>query len=362
MNLKQLVAAETQEVDWVIKGLWKPGAISVVGKPKVGKSGAALYMAICAATETPAFGQFPVGRRGDVVYISYEDEEADLQERATLQLAKMGVAPSDRLEIYDNWPRKDDGGLKSLEGLIQEYDGECMAVVIDDLRHFAPLKRSYNLDNDTIEEIDKVGRRNRCAIVLVAHQGKGRVGNNRNWDWMDRIQGSGTGAMRVIIGFQRDTGSNTGLMRVIGKGVPELAIELEWDGESGLWTAKEEPVVGEATAAQEELIAYVATHPGLTVPVIARRMNRGQDAVRQMVQRCVRATPPTLARANKRYYVPTAAPVARSPLQLRQTTMDDLVVIDGKTVRLPAVASEELTLTPPDARVGEWARQHGIDG
>lgn len=366
MNLSQLVTADLPPIDWAVKGLIKPGCNVVAAKPKVGKSGWNMQLAICVSSGIEFLG-YEVTRKGDVIYIGYEDDLQDLQSRARLQIGKLAVPASKRLEIYTDWPKANQGGIDQLKEVIRDYDGALRQVIIDDLRHFSPLVRSYNRDNEVIESIDTLGRRNNVAIVVILHQGRGSSSNDKNWDWMDRIQGSGTGAARVIIGLERDQSSPTGVMRVTGKGVKDTTQALTYDGASGMWSlaASDDPELDALTRAQAELYPDVARLPGLTAPKLAQRTGRDYDSLRLMLRRMVEAG--TILRVDNRFYIAgtsraSASDDGSSP---RQTTIGDVIPVDGTTVQIAAVESSddecELPLKDPDPLLASWMRARGME-
>lgn len=359
MNLSQLMEAELPPIDYVVKDLLTPGCVMLAAKPKVGKSGFVLRLAIEVASGRPFLGRFDT-KPSEVLYIAYEDEAPTIQERARQQLQQLGLRAPARLEVQHRWP-SGPAGYQLLDEVIEDYAGDLRLIIVDDLRHFDPLVRSYGRDNKLIERIDAIGLAKGVCILVILHQGKGRVGNTRNWSWTDRIQGSGTGAARIIMGLEREEDATEGLLRTTGKAVPEHAIPLSWDGPSGLWEVLTEESRPELTAKQREVVEAVAKYPGRKAHELARLGGFDFEALRQLLRRMAALGH---LRAIERRYWPASEGVQPWATEAEQTSIDGITSVDGRAVHcsLPEEEPwpENIPLMAADSGIEEWARARGV--
>lgn len=352
MNLNQLMRADVPDIRYVVPGLLSPGCALMAAKPKVGKSGFVQQLAVCVASGV-GFLDYEPSPPMPVFQIAFEDELSTLRKRARLQMLRLGVRPSSNLEITTEFPKAENGGFERLEEIIEDwFSGETGLLIVDDLRHFKPLVRSYNRDNDTIERIDRIGIEAGICIVVVNHQGKGRTSNNRNWDWLDRIQGSGTGAARQIMALEREVAEPNGLFRATGKGIAEVCKEVDYDGESGFWSVRAE--APELTEKQNALLDAIRTAPGMKARQIADRVGGDFEAVRQMLRRMGKAG--NLRVDDRRYYV--SEPVQPATTAATQIDLGEIVPVDGHTVAVHGFAATDgyhgVPLTALDGRQAKW--------
>lgn len=357
-QLAQLTEAELPEIKYVVKDLLTPGCVLIAAKPKVGKSGAMAELAICVASGHRFLEHFDTVP-GEVVMIAFEDEAPTLRKRITKQCELMGIRVPDKLEIMFGFPKAQEGGNQKLEEIIEDYAGDLKLVIIDDLRHFNPMRRSYNHDNDLIEHIDRIGLKYGVCVAVVNHQGKGRVGNNINWDWMDRIQGSGTGAARIIIGLEREDGHQDGVLRVTGKAVPNQAIPLLYEGDSGFWRAQTTESDAQLTTKQAEVYAAVQKWPGRKAHELARLLKWDFEALRQLLR--FMAGKGLVSAVERRYY---ATPSQVMPWVTEPEQIDlHIVPVDGRVVAMALPAADrvigEVPMLARDEAQEEWIRRHG---
>lgn len=333
-TLADLMAAELPEIPSAVKGLLPTGCIVVAAKPKVGKSGWVLTVGLHVASGRTLWGEYET-QRGDVLYIPYEDTLQDVKKRARTQLDAMGIQAPDNFQIAEGWPRAENGGVRQLGEILEEFAGELRLVIIDDMRHFSRVGMAYQGDASAIEEVDLLGRKYNVAIVVIMHQGKGNPSNRKNWSRTDRIQGSMgvTAAARSIVTLERDVdaGSPDGLMTVIGKGLPSRNVALRFDEASGIWAVP--AAAADIRSDQQEAVWQdVARYPGMTAPQLSRKVKRPYDVLRLVLRRMRQQG--AVIEHDHRYY-PARPPGSNGDASSgRQEALGDVVAVDGAAVQL----------------------------
>ena len=115
-RLCDLQAEVLPEPRWAIDPILPEGVTILGGKPKLGKSWLALAIQHAIASGGAALGQYPV-ERGEVLYISLEDNKKRLKKRANTMLDHAKESPD--FYYTTDWARIDDGGLDDLRDWIQ---------------------------------------------------------------------------------------------------------------------------------------------------------------------------------------------------------------------------------------------------
>src|SRR5690242_2039630 len=103
-----LMRLQLPEPRFAVPGLIAEGLSVLGGKPKLGKSWAALSLAIAISQGAYAFGSIPVDQ-GDALYLALEDTERRLMERLGSLLGSESVPT--RLNLSFDWPKLNQGGL-----------------------------------------------------------------------------------------------------------------------------------------------------------------------------------------------------------------------------------------------------------
>src|SRR5215472_1156755 len=104
----ELVAREFKEPKWAVPQIVAEGLTILAGKPKTGKSWAALDFAVAVAGGYPALGNIDC-QQGDVLLLALEDNHRRLQQR--LRAVLQGQPAPTALQIATEWKRTDAGGL-----------------------------------------------------------------------------------------------------------------------------------------------------------------------------------------------------------------------------------------------------------
>src|SRR4029077_4063327 len=126
-----LLAREFPEPKWAIPQIIAEGLTILAGKPKTGKSWAALDFAVAVAGGYSALGNVEC-QQGDVLLLALEDNDRRLNQR--LKAVLQGQPAPAALQIATQWRRADTGGLDDLLGWLREHHKTARLVVIDTLQ------------------------------------------------------------------------------------------------------------------------------------------------------------------------------------------------------------------------------------
>jgi hypothetical protein len=212
------------EPRWAIRDILPEGLTVLAGKPKKGKSIFALNILMDIADGADVLGRIQV-EEGAAIYLALEDTQRRLQERIKKMLRDPDA--SEKLHLFTEWPRMEEGGLELLEAKISETP-DVRIVVIDTLAKFRkPSKANSNLyteDYETTSKIKEVADRLGVCIVLVHHLRK-----SVSDDIFDTVSGSLglTGGADGILVLENKMGETT--LHVTGRDMEttELAISLD---------------------------------------------------------------------------------------------------------------------------------------
>lgn len=200
-------------IQWIAPDILPEGLTLLCGKPKLGKSWAALDLA-CAVAEGGQFlGTFC--EQGSVLYMALEDNQRRLQDRMNK------IRPDTR------WPaslsfavaskRINEGGLAAMERWLDE--AECPRLIIaDTLATIRPAnagKDDYKADYAALRDLHKLASERRIGILVVHHVRKADAE-----DVYDTVSGSTglTGAADATLIFGVRTGETGTEVILHGKG------------------------------------------------------------------------------------------------------------------------------------------------
>lgn len=250
------------------------GALSIYGDPKVGKSYAAIQLALSISDGTPFLG-FPVRSKGPVVYIQLDTprslwgQRLDALRETGLDIDSLHLA--DR-ETLGTWPFDI---LNPEHALLLRSSLEPLnpaAVIIDTLReaHSADENDATPMRNVMA---DLVAATQPAALITVSHSRKSSY--EQGADLINDQRGSNyvVSRMDAIVRFSKKT------MVYTGRAIEEGSLRLVRQ-DTGLW----EPEANEVDAFIAELAAE-----GLPVREMARRLSekigRREEASRSLIRR-----------------------------------------------------------------------------
>ncbi|TMJ62924.1 MAG: AAA family ATPase, partial [Alphaproteobacteria bacterium] len=147
-----LVAREFKEPKWAVPAIVAEGLTILAGKPKTGKSWAALDFAVAVAGGYNALGNIEC-EQGDVLLLALEDNDRRLHQR--LKAVLQGQPAPAALHIATQWHRADDGGLDDLQAWLSDHP-KARLVLIDTLQ----MIRSQRNKTDGVyaDDYQAVGR------------------------------------------------------------------------------------------------------------------------------------------------------------------------------------------------------------
>jgi hypothetical protein len=190
---------------WIIKPLIPvSGLVNIYGKPKSGKSYAALGMALAVANGEPEWNGFEVKKHGQVAYLQIDtprEEWADRMERlAAVGYDDYNIHFADMLTVPYPYNVLDPQHLAELKLALDRI--KPVLVIVDTLREsFSGDENDSNIMRDVITNVVSASRP--AAVIFLSHARKdgasARVGAGE--DLMDDNRGTSyvPGRMDVII-------------------------------------------------------------------------------------------------------------------------------------------------------------------
>ncbi|MEA4876534.1 MAG: AAA family ATPase [Aminobacterium sp.] len=172
--------------DFVLPGL-PAGKLAVMSAPGgTGKSFLLLELALAVASGEPVIAGIVPDAAGPTRYISFEEDETDIQNRLVALFQTFSISPpvetffcsaleGENLPLVQN-AEKNEEAVKYLENIC-----EGMRLVILD-----PLSRLHSADENSNSEMKKVvqilisvAKKTRCAIIVAHHTSKSAVLNGQ---------------------------------------------------------------------------------------------------------------------------------------------------------------------------------------
>ena len=282
-----LNAQEFREPKWAVRELIGEGLTVLAGKPKCGKSWAALEICASVAAGAPALHNLPT-EPGDVLYLALEDTDRRLQGRlrAVLQTRPM----PQRLSFVTEWRRLDDGGLDDLR-LWLAANPEARLVMIDTLAKVRGKSDRnegvYANDYAATTPLKIIADEFTVPIVFVHHTRKEKAD-----DPIDSVSGTAglTGAVDTIIVLEREPGTRYGTLHVKGRDVLERELALSFDEDTGRWSQLGMADDWRRTEARNQVLRVLVNAPEAMSPTdIASALGKKRGAVRTMLHRMVKS-------------------------------------------------------------------------
>jgi hypothetical protein len=228
-----LVAREFKEPKWAVPQIVAEGLTILAGKPKTGKSWAALDFAVAVAGGYSALGNVEC-QQGDVLLLALEDNDRRLNQR--LKAVLQGQPAPAALQIATQWRRADAGGLDDLLGWLREHHKTARLVVIDTLQMIRGDRSKtagiYADDYQAIGSLKALADKANVPFVVVHHLRKETAG-----DPLESVSGTAgiTGSADTILVLKREPNDSLGLLYVRGRDVPEAEIAMQFDEATGKW-------------------------------------------------------------------------------------------------------------------------------
>ena len=228
----ELVAREFKEPKWAVPQVVAEGLTILAGKPKTGKSWAALDFAVAVAGGYEALGNI-VCQQGDVLLLALEDNDRRLNQR--LKAVLQGQPAPAALQIATRWRRADEGGLHDLRAWLKAHP-RARLVVIDTLQLIRGQRAKndgvYADDYQAIGALKTIADECSVAFLVVHHLRKESAG-----DPLESVSGTAgiTGSADTILVLKREPKDAFALLYVRGRDVLEAEIAMQCDDETGKW-------------------------------------------------------------------------------------------------------------------------------
>lgn len=264
---------------WIVPNVLPEGCYLLTARPKVGKSWLGLQTSLAVALGLETLGQQV--SQGKAIYLALEDNQRRLQDR--LRQLRPGGFATPNLILFTEWPRFDAGGLDKLKELIEREKPKL--IVIDTLAKVRPAQTNSNVyeqDYKALAPLTELANRNRCCIVVVHHNRKGKS----DVDALEQISGSlglvgAVDGALVIDGVRSDKQYKLSL---IGRDIPsddELAISRKSNGEWEVLGSAQQVFV---SAERKQITDLLSFHPqGLKPKEIADLLGKQQGATRKLL-------------------------------------------------------------------------------
>jgi hypothetical protein len=257
ITAKELQGKQFDPVRYVLPGFIPEGVTLLVGKPKLGKSWAALDLCIAATADRFTFGTLKPSQ-GDGLYLALEDSQRRLKHRMA-KLLPDGIAWPSRLTLQTSWRRANDGGLDDIEAWCNSVPDPTL-IMIDTLEKFRTPPRSgtqsYSTDYEAITGLQAIAKaRPGLGIVLLHHERKMDAE-----DPFDTVSGTLglTGAADTILIMKRKDGAVRLFVR--GRDVEESDTPLQFNKNTCRWTLMNDTVAAERHSTErQQIIAALTT-------------------------------------------------------------------------------------------------------
>lgn len=292
----------------IIEGLLVPGVYLMAGKPKVGKSWAAMQIGMSVAAGIPVFGSggFPARKTG-VRYFGLEDSFQRLKARQEMLKNRLGLEElPPNLRLFTHLAPFDgptgNNGIDQIDYLVakDEANGRSTDIVeIDMLKNVRPSRpvgeSIYEYDSRAFDGLRELAEWLNIVFVLVHHTNKGE---GTPEDFLASISGSRglAGAVDGALLFDRPTNASEGRgkLLVTGRDIEANAYDMHFD--RGVWTragsgfaTNRETIefraaVFLARAGQATHVNDIAEELGANPSSVRTAMSRGANAGRFVAQ------------------------------------------------------------------------------
>jgi hypothetical protein len=228
----QILSKSYDAPKFIVTDLAPVGLSILAGKPKSGKSLAAMDLACSIANGSRFLGLFDLTQH-EVLYLALEDTEPRIQAR----LNRLTEDPqgTGRFHCATDCCRLDQGFFENLENWLAQKP-DVKIVIVDTFNKVRRLKRRgttpYEKDYNEISELKKFADLHEIAIIVIHHLRKSEAK-----DITDMIAGSTglTAAADAILILQKERGSNQATFSATGRDIPDFEIGLTLNPESLSW-------------------------------------------------------------------------------------------------------------------------------
>lgn len=249
----ELLAYDFPPLRWIVPDLVPAGLTLLVGAPKVGKSWAALDVALAVAAGDKALGALDVDP-GEVLFLALEDGPRRVADRMRLLLGS--ASASGRFHAFTDWPKGVDAARAAWQWCAAHPD--VRLVVVDTLARVRPARarggNGYDEDTAAMIPWQQLAEHFKVAVVIVHHDRKAESG-----DFVDAVSGTHglAGVADTTLVLDRARMEDFGRLRLTGRDVQERELVLKRVGPT--WVVYDGPIpdpdLGEVAA---RIVQWVA--------------------------------------------------------------------------------------------------------
>ena len=186
-NASDLQHEVFEPMRWVVPDILPEGLSMLAGKPKVGKSWAALDISTAVSTGGTCFGKRV--EQGDVLLLALEDTKRRLQRRITKVLGANKQNWPKRLTYATNWPRLSEGGIEFIRAWVRSVPKPRLIIVdvLERVRHRSNKAQAsqYSGDYDALMSLHAVAAEFQLSVLVLHDQRKQGAE-----DLMDTVSGT----------------------------------------------------------------------------------------------------------------------------------------------------------------------------
>ncbi len=268
---------------WAVPGVLAEGVNLLAGAPKVGKSWAALNIAVAVASGGKAFGRIDVAS-GDVLYLALEDTPRRLADRLRKVLGR--DREPDRLTFVTACPPITEGGLDRISKWLTEHP-DARLVIVDvfaRIRGRADAAASaYDTDYAAMAALKTLADAHGISVLVVHHTRKAA-----SEDFLYEVSGTNglAGAADAVLVLKRMRGSADAELHITGRDVDEAAYALRFDADLGAWQMLDGPAQDYTLGdTRRQVLTYVRENEGATPKQIAESLGIEYATIKQTVSR-----------------------------------------------------------------------------
>lgn len=329
MKAKDLMQRILPPIKWAVPDFLPEGLTILAGRPKSGKSWLALQLALGVSSGAGALGRPAVG--GEVLYVALEDRMGRLQSRMAMQSEDEAII-TNRLELWTDCPRLDDGGLDQIAAWC-EANPEARMVIVDTLQKIRGKQKAngnaYEDDYATIGSIkERIADTYQVAVVIIHHTRKMSADNPL--ESISGTYGLGGAADSGMV-LLRQSGTAEAVLHSTGRDVEETQLALAWHSDTCTWELLGDAEHHRKNVERQTIVDIIAeAGEPLTAREIAGRIGRKLESLKMLVSRMARdgEIEPT---GSGKYTVPVTAVIPGTPV----------------TPVTPVTAPLLVTVTPP---------------
>jgi hypothetical protein len=278
-----LLTTDFPEPRWAVPGVLAEGVNLLAGQPKVGKSWAALNIAVAVASGGKAFGLIDVDL-GDVLYLALEDPPRRLADRLRKVLGQDATPAG--LNFVTASPPITEGGLDHLGAWLTGHpDGRLVIIDV-----FARIRgrgdataSAYDVDYTAMAALKTLADRHGIAVLVVHHSRKAPDG-----DFLNEVSGTNglAGAADAVLVLKRMRGSADAELHVTGRDVDEAAYALSFAADLGAWQMLAGPASDYTLGdTRQAILRHLRTVEAATPKQIATALKMNYETVKKTCKR-----------------------------------------------------------------------------